>query len=108
MEEQYSYQEPQKEPPKQNNVLAIVGMILGIISIPVGCCGWYSFFFGIGGLVCSILSRKQEKTGMSVAGIVCSIIGIVIALLMLLLTFVVLGLLASEPELQKLLQIYGM
>ena len=99
---------PSKEPPKQNNVLAIVGMILGIISIPLGCCGWYSLFFGIAGLVCSILARKREKSGMSVAGIVCSIIGIIWGLVTSLLAYAVLALIATEPEMQKLCEMYGM
>ena len=107
--QQYSYQaEGQPQPPKQSNVLAIVGMILGIISIPAGCCQWYSLFLGIPGLVCSILSRKQRKSGMSVAGIVCSVIGIMIGLFMTVIAFFVMALLATEPEFQQLFEMYGL
>ena len=104
--QQNSYQ-PEQEPPKKTNVLAIVGMILGIVSILMGCCGWYSIIFGIPGLICSILSRKQGKSGMSVAGIVCSIIGIIIGILMTVLAFGVLYILGSSPVYQELLQYYG-
>lgn len=104
--QQNSYQ-PQQEPPKQNNVLAIVGMILGIISILMGCCGWYSIIFAIPGLICSILSRKQGKSGMAVAGIVCSIIGIIIGVLMTVLAFGMLAIVGSMPEYQELMEQYG-
>ncbi len=107
--QQYSYQaEGQPQPPKQSNVLAIVGMILGIISILAGCCGWYSLFLGIPGLVCSILSRKQGKSGMSVAGIVCSIIGIIIGVLMAVMTYLVVAILATEPEFRQIFEMYGL
>ena len=104
---QNSYQ-PQQEPPKQTNVLAIVGMILGIISILAGCCGWYSLFLGIPGIICSILARKQGKSGMATAGIVCSVIGIILGILMTVLAVGLLAVLGSVPEYQELLQYYGM
>lgn len=107
--QQYYYQPTNQEPPqKQSNVLAIVGMILGIISIPAGCCGWYSLFLGIPGLICSILSRKQGKSGMSVAGIVCSIIGIIVGVLMTVMAYAIIAILATEPEFQQLFEMYGM
>ncbi len=106
--QQYSYQPQQQQPPKQSNVLAIVGMIFGIISIPAGCCGWYSLILGIPGLVCSILSRKQGKSGMSVAGIVCSVIGIIIGVLMTVLAYLMIALVASDPEFQQIFEMYGM
>lgn len=104
---QNSYQ-PQQEPPKQTNVLAIVGMILGIISILAGCCGWYSLFLGIPGIICSVLARKQGKSGMATAGIVCSVIGIIIGILMTVMAVGILAVLGSSPEYQELLQYYGM
>ncbi len=102
------YYQPQQQPPKQNNVLAIVGMILGIVSIPAGCCGWYSLLLGIPGLICAIISRKKGKSGMSVAGIVCSIIGIIIGILMTVMAYALIAILATEPEFQKIFQMYGM
>ena len=107
--QQYSYQAGgQPQPPNQSIVLAIVGMILGIISIPAGCCRWYSLFLGIPGLVCSILSRKQGKSGMSVAGIVCSIIGIIIGVLMTVMAYLVIAILATGPEFQQIFEMYGL
>lgn len=67
---------------KNTNVLAIIGLIAGILSIFGICFAWVGCVIGIVGLVCSILSRKQGPSGMSVAGIVCSIIGIVGGIIM--------------------------
>lgn len=94
----------QAESPKSTNTLAIVGMILGIISILAGCCGWYGLIFAIPGLICSILSRKNGKSGMATAGIVCSIVGIVIAVLMTILAFGMVALMGDSPEMQDLLR----
>ena len=102
---QNTYQ-PQEEPPKKTNVLAIVGMILGILPILLGCCGWYSLLLGIPGLICSILSRKQGKTGMAVAGIVCSVIGIILGVLITVMAFGILAIIGSTPEYQELMQYY--
>ncbi len=74
------------EKQNQDNRLAIAGMILGIISILGSCIfGIYGLLSGIVGLIVSILSRKHSKSGMGVAGIVCSIIGILLSILMLLM-----------------------
>ena len=61
---------------------AIAGMVLGILSI-VCCCAWYiSVIMAILGLIFSILTIVQHRPGRSlaIAGIICSSIGIVIAL----------------------------
>lgn len=96
---------PNAQPPKQN-VLAIVGMILGILSLVTGCCGWYGLLLGIPGLICSILSRKQSKSKMAVAGIICSIIGMVLAVVMTVLAYGVITMLATDPEFQELFEMY--
>ena len=83
-------------------------MILGIISILAGCCGWYSLFLGIPGIICSVLARKQGKSGMATAVIVCSVIGIIIGILMTVMAVGILAVLGSSPEYQELLQYYGM
>lgn len=95
--ENSSYQSSyQQEPPKQTNALAIVGMILGILSLLLGCCGWYSLLLGIPGLICSILSRKNGKTGMAVAGIICSVIGIVISIAVTVMASILLIMVQDE------------
>ncbi len=81
-----SYQENE---PKGTNVLAILGLVFGILSI-LACCFWYiALILGIVGLVCSIASKKHSKTGLATAGIVCSIIGIVLCIVLVVFAVLV-------------------
>lgn len=72
--------------PQQNSTLAIVSLVLGIISILCGCCfAWIGCLFGIGGIVCAVLSNKNGKSGLATAGLICSIAGIVVGLVITVL-----------------------
>lgn len=72
--------------PKQTNALAIVSLVLGIASIVLGCCtGWVGLVCGIAGIVCAVISKKQGKSSLGTAGLVCSIIGLVLSILILVL-----------------------
>lgn len=74
---------------KETNALAIVSLILGILSILLGCCtGWIGALFGVGGIICAVFANKQGKTGLAKAGLICSIIGIVLGLLITILAVV--------------------
>ncbi len=93
-----NYQEPNK-----TNVLAILGLIFGIVSI-VTCCVWYlSAILGIAGIVCSILSKKNGKSGMATAGIVCSIVGLVLCLVI----FVFVVIIGTSSEFADLMSLYN-
>lgn len=97
----YQYQGQQNpyyqnsEPKKSANTISIVGMIFGIISIPVSCCIFYNLIFCIPGLICSIMGYKQTRSGIALAGIICSVIGGMITLIMIILYFIGLGILRS-------------
>lgn len=72
--------------PMKNNNMAIVGMILGIFSL-LGC--WvpvWNLIFSIGGIISSAigLARKQ-RSGMAIAGLVSSIIALLISIVILLI-----------------------
>ena len=74
---------------KDTNVLAIVSLVLGILSIVLGCCtGWIGALFGIGGIICAVFANKQGKTGLAKAGLICSIVGIVLGILITILATV--------------------
>lgn len=94
------------EEPKKTNALAIVGLILGIISIIACCTTYIGMIIGVAGLICSILSRKHGKTGVGTAGMVCSIIGIVLGVVMLIVGVASIGLMGS-PEMMELFEGYG-
>ena len=69
--------------------MAIVSLVLGILSIVLGCCtGWIGALFGIGGIICAVFANKQGKTGLAKAGLICSIIGIVLGIIITILAAV--------------------
>lgn len=56
----------------------IASLILGIVSIVFICCGGLGLIPGVIGIVLAIKARRDPYcTGMSVAGMVCSLIGTV-------------------------------
>ncbi|MGL4344943.1 MAG: hypothetical protein ACRCTE_07090, partial [Cellulosilyticaceae bacterium] len=79
---QYTQQAPQNtvyaQVPKEDNTLAIISLILGIISCTIGCC---LFIFGwaiaIGAIVCGIMGINKGGKGMAIAGLVLGCVGIV-------------------------------
>lgn len=85
------YREP------QSNGLAITGMVLGIVALVFGllfsCCGalfsiLFSAPFAIGGLITSIIAlKKGQSKGMSIAGIICSALALLIGVVMILIAF---------------------
>lgn len=80
----------QNENTNKADALAIISLIAGILSIVICCTTYYSLIPGIIGLVCSIISKKQNgKTGIATAGFVCSIIGCILAVLWTLFVLVV-------------------
>lgn len=94
--EQPGYQQPSSPEPQKTDTLAIVSLILGIAAIVLGCCITYlGIALGIGGIVCSVMSKKKQKSGLATAGMVCSIIGIVFAVIWIVGSVAIMGWLAS-------------
>ena len=88
---QNNYQQPTKP-----DALAIVSLILGIASIVLGCCVTYlGIALGVGGIICSVMSKKKQKSGLATAGLVCSIIGIVLAVIWVSFSVAIMGMLAA-------------
>jgi hypothetical protein len=71
--------------------LAITGLVLGILTIVLFLFCWFvSVPIGIAGVICSILGRNQAReqglpTGMATAGLICSIVGLLLSVLAALL-----------------------
>lgn len=66
------------EPSNTTPGMSIAGLVMGIVSIVLTCCCGGGIIFGIAGLIMSISGNKQNQTGVGTAGLVCSIIGIVL------------------------------
>ena len=80
---------PQQTENTDTNVLAIVSLVLGILSIVLGCCtGWIGALFGIGGIICAVFANKQSESGLAKAGWICSIVGIVLGIIVMILAAV--------------------
>ncbi len=73
----------------KTNPFSIASMICGILSILVCCCGFLSLPFGALGILFALLARRkgQSISGMSIAGIVTSAIGMVCGVAFLVLSF---------------------
>ena len=71
---------------KPSNGFAIASLILGILSILFSCCYGFGIFFSIPGIILAIVSRKSSNgklSGMAIGGLVCSILGTLIAVFMI-------------------------
>lgn len=77
----------------KTNVCGIIGMILGILAIIFVFAYWpLGLLFGIGGLVLSIIGRKQPSgKGMALAGLICSIVALALWLIIVLLIGILLA-----------------
>ena len=84
------------EEKKSTSGLAVASMVCGILSI-VGCCIWYmGIILAIVGLVLGIISQAKQKNGFSLAGIITSAFGLafgIIALIIVIASFAIYGIL---------------
>lgn len=91
--------------PKQTDGKSVCSLIMGILSLLFACVYGGGLIFSIVGIIFGILAKKdanknnpmqQNSSGMTTGGIVCSIIGGIISLLMLV--FVVIAVVASMSD----------
>ncbi len=85
--------------PKKTDALAVVSLVMGILSIVMCCCYGIGAIFGIPGLICAILSKKKAKSGLATAGLVCSIIGLVLSVIAIVYYVIYFVAIFSDPEL---------
>jgi hypothetical protein len=80
-------------PPAQNNTLGLIGMILGIISIPLACCAYLGIPVGIAGGVLGFLGLRKANEGQAsnrsqaMTGLICGAVGVVLGIVILILSF---------------------
>ncbi len=94
----YTYGGTENPQGESTGVLGIVSMIIGIISILLACCAGGKFLtvlLAIVGLVLGIIALQKPGTAnnhsMAVAGIICSVIAMVLKIIVVLLVGVGLG-----------------
>lgn len=108
------YQAPADEAPVTTNGLQIAGLVCGILAIvSCWCYGIFGVIFGVVGLICSIIGNKKGKTGVGVAALACSIVGLILGVIALIYYVVVIGaafsLMGSMDvnELESMLEMYS-
>ena len=66
--------------------MGIASLVLGIVSLVIAVfipsIGWAGIIVGIVGIVLAILAKKKGEAGVATAGLVCSIIGAALSLIM--------------------------
>lgn len=73
---------------QKSSGLAIASMVCGIVGLVLSCCVPYlPLILGIVGLVLGVVSLRKQAggKGMAIAGVVCSIITLIPAILMLVM-----------------------
>jgi len=110
-------QPPQMQQPQENpgHTLSIVGLCLGIAGILLACAGALMLGFAsiisiplsIAGLICGIVGKGRTPEGMpsgvAIAGIIVGAVGIVIGIAIPIFAAIGLAAIATDPELQYLL-----
>ena len=82
---------PVSSPKKDNKgiALSIVALVLGILGL-ICCCllGGWSLILAIPGVVCGIIAlvKKFAGKGMAIAGVICSGLSVVLAIVMIILS----------------------
>lgn len=88
----------------QGTGLGIASMVLGICSIVFSCIWWLGGLLAIIGITLGAVQIfKNEKRGMAIAGIICGVIGIIIAIAIVVAAFSMI----SSPEFQTMMEQYG-
>jgi hypothetical protein len=92
---QPAYGQPGYGPaPSGSNTLAIVGLILGILSIPMSCCFYVGILPGAAGIVLGVLGQKKAAEmngsgkGMALAGLICGAVGVALSLFWIVLNII--------------------
>jgi len=75
-----------------NNTFGLVALIVGIVSIPLGCCFFLGIPVGIVAGVFGYLGKQKAEQGLAtnrgqaVAGLICGGVGVVIGVLAVIAT----------------------
>ena len=91
----------QSYPPvyQEKNNMATAALVMGILSLcSICCCMLFGIVFGVLGVIFAIMSKKGDKMdGQARAGLILSIIGIAVTVLVIII-FAAVEVLAVIPE----------
>ena len=101
MFENYSVEQPvEVVAEKKSDALAVVSLVMGILSIILCCCYGIGIVFGIAGIICGALAKKKgQSSGLSTAGLICSIVGSVFSVIAIIYYAWVIAMVASYATL---------
>ncbi len=69
-----------------NNTLGLIGMICGIVAIPLACCFGLGTLVGIAGIVLGFLGKQKadkgeaNNRGQAMAGIICGAVAVILGI----------------------------
>lgn len=90
---------PVEQNVNESNGMAIASLVLGILGFLGSCC--YGGILGIPGLILGIIAlKKGQSKGMAIAGIVLSVLSIVISVAIVVIGLAVMG----NSEYQEILK----
>lgn len=71
--------------PQKTNVCGVISLTLSILSICTSCCFGAGLLFAIPAFILGVIgaARKNMQTGAAIAGIILSIVGIVLSIFIL-------------------------
>lgn len=70
--------------PAPANGLQITSLVCGVLAICFSCCfGVPGFILGIVGIICGVNGNKESSNGLGTAGLVCSIVGLILGFLIM-------------------------
>jgi hypothetical protein len=78
---------PPGAPPQPDNTRGLIGMILGIVSIPVACCAIIGLLTGGAGVVLGgiglrrVAAGQATNRGQALAGVICGAVGIILSII---------------------------
>lgn len=77
--------DPAYQQPSEKKVFGIISLICGILSI---LCCWVpvlNWILNLGGIICGIVSlvKHEDKKGLAIAGIICSSLGIIVCIILI-------------------------
>lgn len=74
---------------QKKSVLAIVGLILGLVSFPLLCLWYMGIFTGIVGLVCTLVSKPDgdKYSGIGVAALIINLMVIALGFTMMIVVW---------------------